>query len=200
MPTVTDKKFISLSTTPTTTAPYPGRGSFTVEFGAIVIAPLSKTIQKVRGGVTAEAKKYTTELAAASPVGHTKNLSRRWKLFTTVSNSFTSGGSGTNAFEVYCRISNTAPNAFFRIVGRAPGKLPPIRALKAWAKKKGYKDSAAYAIQRKIAKFGTERYRTGNNMAGLNPGVNPNTASYSALYRSDNIVTRFLERLERRLK
>jgi hypothetical protein len=191
MPAIT-QGIIQVVAPPKTTSNYPGRGGFSVEFTALVVNPIMLSIAQIRGRAIAEAKNYAQYLSTISPRGHTGNLAARWKVITEVDKFIPA--------QIYCRITNTAPAAYFRIVGRAPGKMPPIRPIKAWAKKKGYSDAVAYAIQKKIGKFGTIRYRTGQNMAGLYPGRNPNTASYNSLYQRDNIVTRFLTRLERRLR
>lgn len=192
MPVIT-QGLIQVIAPPRTTIQYGGRKGFSVEFTALVVAPIALSIAQIRGRAIAEAKDYTNYLSRISPRGHTGNLAARWKVVTEINRALPA--------QIYCRITNTAPAAYFRIVGRAPGELPPIRPIKAWAKKKGFGEGAAYAIRRRIAKFGTERYRTGDNMAGMYPGrENPETASYSSLYKPDNIVTRFLERVERRLR
>lgn len=185
------RDFLKLKIYPKTTAPYPGQARYSTEFSAIVGSPVNKTINQIRGIVRSEANKYVRELESQSPVGHTKNLSRRWKVFTETKSS----GRDT---EIYARISNTAPYALFRIVGRAPGKMPPMKSLKAWAKSKGLKENVAYAIRNKIARYGTERWRTGKNMAGIRPGVLP-SAAYSSFYKRNNIVSRFLDRVAARL-
>jgi len=38
--------------------------------------------------------------------------------------------------------------------GRKPGKMPPVDALKPWARRHGMPESAAFAIARKIQKYG----------------------------------------------
>lgn len=70
---------------------------------------------------------------------------------------------------LYVRISNRAPNSYYRLVGRAPGKQPPIDKLVNWAKRAKLPPSLGYVIARKIAKDGTERYRTGQNIVGVDP-------------------------------
>lgn len=74
-----------------------------------------------------------------------------------------------NRIRLYIRLNNTAPNSYFRIVGRAAGKMPPVRKLKAWAKSRGLPEAVGYAIAKKIAAQGTERYRTGQNIISINP-------------------------------
>jgi hypothetical protein len=191
MPVIT-KGVLQVIAPPKTINQFAGRKGFSVEFTALVVSPIALSVAQIRGRAIAEAKNYASYLSQISPRGFTGNLAARWKVVTAVDVLLPA--------QVYCRISNTAPNAYYRIVGRAPGKMPPIRPLKSWAKKKGLREGAAYAIQRRIAKFGTQRFRSGVNMAGMYPGRNPETDSYASVYQKNNIVTRFLERLERRLR
>jgi len=42
--------------------------------------------------------------------------------------------------------------------GRAGGKMPPVQAIRIWAKKRGLGEQAGWAIAKKIAKEGTNLY------------------------------------------
>jgi hypothetical protein len=74
-------------------------------------------------------------------------------------------------------IVNRSEASYFRIVGRAPGRFPPFHqgsALERWAAATGI---PAYLVARKIARLGTERWRSGNNILGLDPrtgAIDPN--------------------------
>lgn len=92
-----------------------------------------------------------------------------------------------NRIRLYIRISNTAPNSYYRIVGRAAGKMPPVKKLAAWAKRKGLPESAGYAIAKLIAKQGTARYRSGQNVVGIDPT--------SQTYRGDAGFVRLVSRV-----
>jgi hypothetical protein len=194
MPITQVKPLITLKAPPNTQLRYPGLGTFSVEFSALVVSPIAISIRSVRNKIRAVAQQYANELAAQSPRGATGNLRSRWKVRFILQPT-----DSRYLADALCVVSNTAPASYFRITGRAPGKLPPIRPIMNWARSKGMSRAQAYAIQRKIAKFGTARYRSGSNMAGFIPGKNPNTTPYGQLYRKDNIVTRFLERVAQRL-
>jgi hypothetical protein len=75
----------------------------------------------------------------------------------------------TNRIRLYIRIYNTAPNSYFRIVGRAAGRMPPVKKLQQWAMRKGLPKSAGYVIAKLIAERGSGRYRSGENVVGINP-------------------------------
>ena len=64
-------------------------------------------------------------------------------------------------------IVNNSTNAFNRIAGRPPGKFPPYgegTPLERWARIKGI---PPFLLARKIAQEGTERFRTGKNVMGI---------------------------------
>lgn len=92
-----------------------------------------------------------------------------------------------NKIRLYIRINNTAPNSYYRIVGRAAGKMPPVKKLAAWAKRKGLPESAGYAVAKLIAKQGTARYRSGQNVVGIDPT--------SQTYRGDAGFVRLVSRV-----
>lgn len=74
-----------------------------------------------------------------------------------------------NRVRIYFKISNLAPNSYYRIVGRPAGKAPPSRRLADWAVRRGLPASVGYAVAKKIAAQGTDRYRSGQNIIGINP-------------------------------
>lgn len=74
-----------------------------------------------------------------------------------------------NRVRIYFKISNLAPNSYYRIVGRPAGKAPPSKRLADWAVRRGLPASVGYAVAKKIAAQGTDRYRSGQNIIGINP-------------------------------
>lgn len=74
-----------------------------------------------------------------------------------------------NRVRIYFKITNLAPNSYYRIVGRPAGKAPPSRRLADWAVRRGLPASVGYAVAKKIAAQGTDRYRSGQNIIGINP-------------------------------
>ena len=99
------------------------------------------------------------ELQRLSPVGATGDLQRGWDV--------TQPRRSPVSFEIAGSVANAAPNALNRIVGRGPGTPPPIAPLKAWVAAKGLPAGVAYAVAKKIAKEGTDRWRSQSNFAGL---------------------------------
>ena len=104
------------------------------------------------------------ELQRNSPVGATRELKEGWDIVPARRRS--------SSFDVSVGITNNAPNALNRVVGRAPGKFPPEAPVLAWVKKvikpEGRKaKGVAFVIRRKIAREGTERWRAKRNFAGL---------------------------------
>ena len=61
-------------------------------------------------------------------------------------------------------ITSTDPDARYKIAGRGPGKMPPLIKIKAWALSKGL---VPYAVAKRIAERGTERWRTGKNILNM---------------------------------
>jgi len=61
-------------------------------------------------------------------------------------------------------ITSTDPAARWKIAGRGPGKMPPLAKIKAWALSKGL---APYAVAKRIAERGTERWRTEKNILNM---------------------------------
>lgn len=96
-----------------------------------------------------------------------------------------------NRIRLYIRLYNTAPNSYYRIVGRAAGKMPPAKKLEQWAKRKGFPKGTGFVIAKVIAKRGTERYRSGQNVVGIDPT--------SRTFRGDSgfvqLVGRVLDRM-----
>lgn len=50
------------------------------------------------------------------------------------------------------------------MTGRAPGRIPPVDALKRWALLKLGDENLAWAIAKKIEREGTERYKSKDNL------------------------------------
>lgn len=104
------------------------------------------------------------ELQRNSPVGATGELKSGWDIIPARRRS--------SSFEVAINISNTAPNAINRIVGRGPGKFPPEAPVLAWVQKVIKPEARkakgiAFVIRRKIAREGTKRWKAKQNFAGL---------------------------------
>ena len=97
-----------------------------------------------------EVNKLRQKLEDESPVGATGKLKMGWQ--SVVSNDFEA------------IILNTAENSLFRTIGRGPGKPPPFGRIAPWAALKGIPTGA---VVNKIAKFGTERWITGENIVGF---------------------------------
>ena len=115
--------------------------------------------RKVRGIIVDEMLTATDELQRKSPVGATGSLQAGWDVLEPRRSPV--------SFEISGSIINNAPRALNRIAGRGPGTPPPIAPLKSWAAAKGLPPAAAWAIARKIAKTGTERWRAQDNFAGI---------------------------------
>lgn len=71
--------------------------------------------------------------------------------------------------EIRGEVYNTATAAEFRIRGRGPGKYPPFHKGSSLAKWGAAKGIPAFLIARKIAKEGTERWRTKDNILKQDP-------------------------------
>jgi hypothetical protein len=63
-------------------------------------------------------------------------------------------------------VVNNADAAEFRIRGRGPGKPPPISKIEKWAIAAGI---SPYALAKSIAKNGTERWRSRDNILKQDP-------------------------------
>lgn len=128
---------------------------------------LADDIQKqVRTIIDDELVNIAAELQQASPEGATGELKAGWDVIPS--------SRRRNLIEVQGTITNNAPAALFRVVGRGPGKFPPEQPLLDWVqiklnvepkKAKG----VAFVIRRKIATKGTKSFIEKRNFAGLNP-------------------------------
>jgi hypothetical protein len=119
---------------------------------------------KVRDTFNLHASEAVDELRQGSPQGATGELAQGWG-YTPAKKS-----GGVKEFRV--SITNSAPNAYFRIIGRGPGKYPPNAPIEAWVRKKFSGTpreikQRAFLIRRKIAQEGTERWKLGKNWAGF---------------------------------
>lgn len=103
------------------------------------------------------------ELQRNSPEGATGDLKRGWDV---------------QSGKLSVTLRNRSKDAYFRVVGRKAGKFPPSKPIRAWVLSKGLPPGLTYVIQRKIAEQGTERYRSGENWAGINTdgSLNPTGA------------------------
>jgi hypothetical protein len=100
------------------------------------------------------------ELQQGSPVGATGDLKAGWDVLPARRVAFSS--------DIGIVIVNRADNAIYRLRGRGPGKFPPFGDgidLSRWAK---LKRISPYVVARKIAREGTERWKSdGKNWAGI---------------------------------
>ena len=104
------------------------------------------------------------ELQRKSPVGASKELIQGWDVIPAKRLA--------NGLDIKGSVVINAEAAYFRIVGRGPGKAPPIDKDKIgrWVAVKFSGDirSIAFAIARKIALKGTDRWIKQENILGLN--------------------------------
>lgn len=105
------------------------------------------------------------QLQKMSPVGATGGLKRGWDVIPARRQS--------SSYETQVTITNSAPAAVNRIVGRAPGKFPPDAPVRAWVKAKGIDEKRTFVIRRAIARKGTKRWRDKQNFAGFDLKGNP---------------------------
>ena len=124
------------------------------------------------------------ELQRESPVGATGDLKAGWTVVP----------SRRRIGEITSSVVNTADDAFFRIVGRGPGKMPPEEPIDAWVRSKGGGSESdrrrrVFLIRRKIAREGTDRWRNQDNILGLKRGEGINQSDKVQKTR-DRIVRR----------
>lgn len=147
--------------------------------------PITKRAAAIGRVLTYEANQLKTELVNKSPRA-TGTLRSRWVVIAAFRLTPAPG------VIVDVRVSNTAPKSYFRIIGRAPGKQPPIKAIQQWCKVKGIDVNAAYPIAKAIGQKGTMRWRQEQNVLLFMPS-NQN-------YRADNPVQRMIERIYRKIQ
>lgn len=105
------------------------------------------------------------QLQRTSPVGATKQLKSGWDVIPARRQS--------SSYETQVTITNNAPAAINRIVGRAPGRFPPDAPVRAWVKAKGIDEKRTFIIRRAIARKGTKRWRDKSNFAGFDTKGQP---------------------------
>lgn len=113
-------------------------------------------LEEIRVIALTECKNAQARLKQQSPRA-TGELSTRWSVGVTITKVF-----GLINFTV--SISNRSKVAFNRIVGRAPGTMPPVAAIKSWCAIKGIDPVAAYPIARTIGLKGTRRWQQESNV------------------------------------
>ena len=96
--------------------------------------------------------------------------------YVGATNQLRSGWDHTNPVisddKITASITNDSSHAINRIAGRSRGKPPPIDPIELWVKKKlklpaGQARGVAFAISKKIAKEGTNRYKSKDNFMDL---------------------------------
>lgn len=105
------------------------------------------------------------ELQRNSPVGATGDLKRGWDVIVSKRR--------VNSLQIRGSVVNRADNAIFRVVGRGPGKQPPIEPIGRWVQvvlgvQGNQARGVAFVIARKIAQQGTDRWKTQENILGKN--------------------------------
>jgi hypothetical protein len=107
--------------------------------------------------------------------------------------------SSLNKFIIRARITNDSPNYVNRVAGREPGKFPPLKPLTDWVEVKlniydpKKAKAVAYVIGRKIAREGTNRYKTKKNFAGLN--LDGSLQADSIIKETEKAIARRIHRL-----
>jgi hypothetical protein len=112
---------------------------------------------KLLAAIESAALDLAIELENNSPVGATGDFKRSWDVEVDPMES-----------SVRVTIKNTDPVGQFKAIGRDAGGMPPIEPIRAWVAAKGLPANAVYLVRRKIAREGTERYRSGENVIGAN--------------------------------
>lgn len=124
---------------------------------------IGKKYQKIVEDVALE---LADALQRESPEGATGDLKKGWDIEITPPQGF--------GFATTIAVVNRSEASLYRIVGRGPGRMPPILKIQQWSDKvlglDGFTNSRriAYAIALSIAKRGTRRWRENRNFAGLN--------------------------------
>lgn len=123
---------------------------------AYLVEPIDAQVNNIGAIVKREVRVTEKELKASSPRA-TGQLATSWQVRATVTKAL-----GLSSIAV--TLNNTAPNSYFRVVGRAPGKPPPLNAIKQWCEVKGIPVTAAYPITLSIARKGTKRWQQEKNV------------------------------------
>jgi hypothetical protein len=103
------------------------------------------------------------ELQSNTPIGATGQLKAGWDV------DFQEVLIGSS-IQFVAKIVNRAEYAQYGIIGRGPGKLPPMQPIVDWVTAKGSSNPAkdAWRVRVKIAREGTFRWKRNNNWVGLN--------------------------------
>ena len=153
-------------------------------FNQYVVAPIKQTTLYMQAAAKYECLITAMKLRSMSPVA-SGQLANSWQVSAVVA-------SNNGVPSVQVRITNSAPNSFFRIVGRAPGRMPPTAAIRLWCQQKGIDPALAFPIARSIGETGTFRWRTKTNV--LNYDRNTGTVA------APNIWTETATRIENQLR
>lgn len=153
-------------------------------FEQYVIAPIKQTTLYMKAAAMYECMVTANKLRSMSPVA-SGQLANSWQVKAAVTQN-----GGVPSIQVH--ISNTAPNSFFRIVGRAPGRMPPTAAIRQWCQQKGIDPAFAFPIARSIGEQGTFRWRTRTNLL--------NYDRVTGVVGAPNIWTETVTRIENQLR
>lgn len=143
---------------------------------------------KAREVFDRNAKLLVSELKRVSPVGATGELRDGW----VARPARKIPGVGEYSLDV----TNTAPNYFYRVVGRGPGRMPPKQPILDWVYSKGLKgkvaERRAFLIRRKISKEGTQRWIERDNPIGIrrNGTLSPKSPILAAQKQIDRELRR----------
>lgn len=120
--------------------------------------------QQIRQTMDRQLGQFAAELQRTSPQGVSQPDSLRsgWR------HQMLSDTSG--------EIVNDTPDAFNRMAGRPPGKMPPSAPGTPLAEWAAAKKMNAYAVAKKIGAVGTERWRNSENVLGVDRTTGEPTA------------------------
>lgn len=80
---------------------------------------------------------------------------------------------------------NEVPYSLYAERGRSPGKMPPVKALEGWARRRGINP---YLVARKIGDEGTRRWQDNDNPLGIDRNSQPGNIKVN----NDSIVLDYL--------
>ena len=150
---------------------------------AYLLRPIKRTVWFMNMQADYECEVTLRQLQASSPYA-TGELASSWRIASATYFYY-------NLPNARVRIVNDAPNAWYRIVGRAPGRMPPVNAIRQWCEVKGIPVAAAYPIARGIAQRGTQRWQQESNVL--------NYKRSTGTYQLPNPWSETIERIERAL-
>lgn len=147
-----------------------------------LLTVINGRLEEINRVMLSECKKTTTRLKSASPKA-TGELSNKWTVTGTVTKVF-----GLTNVTIY--LTNKSNAATYRIIGRSPGVMPPVAAIRQWCTVKGIDPVFAYPIARSIGLKGTKRWQTESNVLNYKRSVNEYAIPNEWTITIDNIIKR----------